>query len=80
MRLKQAELGKALGLPQGYISQVESGKHDIKLSTMQDWARVLGFELMLIPIAEVKSISYLLEANTTELLPPAYGPLPEHPQ
>ena len=79
-RMTQAELAAFLGLPQGYISQVENGKHDIKVSTMQDWAKVLGFELMLIPTNELKSISYLLKATAAAEPPRAYGPLPEEVQ
>jgi len=76
-RMTQSELGHTLDMPQGYISQVENGKHDIKLSTLQDWARILGFEVMLIPKAEVQSVSYILKAEPLSQLPRAYVPLPE---
>ena len=78
--LTQAELGKMLGLPQGYISQVEGGRHDIRTSTLADWARVLGLELMLIPVPQVRAVSYLTQAALTtgqQQPPPAYGALPE---
>jgi len=77
-RLTQAELGKLLSLPQGYISEVENAKHDIKVSTLEDWARILGFELMLIPKASVNTVVYVLNADTSlKQPPPAYVPLPD---
>jgi transcriptional regulator with XRE-family HTH domain len=79
-KMTQGELGKLLHLPQGYVSQVESGKHDIKMSTLEDWARVLGFELMLIPRSQAAEISYLLKAGPADAykqIPPAYGALPD---
>jgi transcriptional regulator with XRE-family HTH domain len=77
-RLTQADLGKILSLPQGYISEVENEKHDIKISTLEDWARVLGFELMLIPKASVSTVVYVLNADASlEQPPPAYAPLPD---
>lgn len=80
--LTQAQLGKILHLPQSYISQVESAKHDIKTSTLTDWAMVLGLELFLIPQAQARSLSYLLRANpgAQQKLPPAYAPLPDEVQ
>jgi transcriptional regulator with XRE-family HTH domain len=79
-RITQSELGKMLHLPQSYISQVESGKHAIKSSTLADWARVLGLELMLIPQAQAREVSYLLQANlngSPQSHPTAYGALPD---
>lgn len=78
--LTQSELGRILGLPQSYVSQVENGKHDIKVGTLADWARVLDLELMLVPRAYRDSVAYLVQprsAESAELPPPAYGPLPD---
>lgn len=80
MKMTQNELSQLLSLPQGYISQVESGKHDIKLSTLTDWTRVLGLELIILPSKEAREVLYLLHtrsANSGKQLPPAYKPLPE---
>lgn len=76
----QAKLGKILGVAQGYVSQVENGKHDIKVSTLMDWARVLDLEVMLIPRQQVASVKFFLRASETgseEHPPPAYGALPD---
>jgi HTH-type transcriptional regulator/antitoxin HipB len=76
--MTQAQLSHLLGLPQSYISQVEQGRHDIKSSTLMDWARILDFELMLVPRTEVQAITYWLSApNQHETVPPAYGALPD---
>lgn len=77
--LTQSQLSQLLKLPQSYISQVEQGKHDTKLSTLLNWARALDLELMLIPRKEVPTISYLIQKNKTgkEQIPAAYGPLPD---
>jgi transcriptional regulator with XRE-family HTH domain len=75
--LKQAELGKILGLPQSYISQVEAGKHDIKINTLLDWAKVLHFELMLIPKEQANTVAYFMKVKPGNEPPRAYEPLPE---
>lgn len=78
--LTQIELATLLQLGQSYLSQVERGKHDVKTSTLVDWARVLGLEVMLVPKQHVPAVSYLIRSGTAsvaEELPPAYGPLPD---
>lgn len=47
--LKQQELGLKLGMPQSHISKIESGDSNPRLSTVEDMARLLDLELMLIP-------------------------------
>ena len=75
----QNQLSHLLKLPQSHISQIEQGKHDIKLSTLLNWARALDLEVMLIPRKEVPTISYLIQKGKSvgEEIPPAYGPLPD---
>lgn len=77
--MTQAGLSQLLKIPQGYISQVEQGKHDIKTSTLSNWARVLDLELMLIPRQKVPAVSYLIQTGKAgdKEIPPAYGPLPD---
>ena len=47
--LTQGELGAKMGLPQSHISQIESGKIDIRLSSLLEISRLLDLEPMLIP-------------------------------
>lgn len=79
--LTQAQLSERMQLGQGYVSQVEHGKHDVKTSTLIEWARALDLEVMLVPRQHVPAISYMIRSNTDvyseEELPPAYGPLPD---
>ena len=77
--LTQTQLTQYLGLPQSYISEVEKGKHDVKMSTLMAWAKVLDLEVMLIPRQQVLAVSYLVKVGSSEQqeIPPAYGPLPD---
>ena len=47
--LTQAELAQKLGIRQSQISNLERAVVDPRLSTVQDVARVLDLELMLVP-------------------------------
>ena len=40
--LTQRQLGVQLGIPQSYISKIEVGKADIRLSNLQEIAKALG--------------------------------------
>ena len=78
--LTQSQLANLLQLGQSYLSQVERGKHDIKTSTLIDWARVLDLEIMLVPRRDVPAVSYMIGTDgllVAEELPRAYGPLPD---
>ena len=57
--MTQAELGKLLGLPQAHISAMESGGVDIRASTLLDWARAVGGEVLVVPRALVPALRYL---------------------
>lgn len=61
--MKQSELGKKLGLPQSHISKIERGHNDPRLSTIEDAARILDHELMLIPRQMIPHISVLLHGG-----------------
>ena len=78
--LTQSQLSELLQLGQSYLSQYEQGKHDIKASTLTEWARVLDLEVMLVPRQHVPAVSYLIRSGSSapsDQLPPAYGPLPD---
>lgn len=61
--MKQAELGKKLGLPQSHVSKIEQGATDPRLSTVTDMARFLDQELMLVPRRLVPHIVSLLSGE-----------------
>lgn len=74
-QLSQSQLGERLGLPQSHISDIEQGKKDLRLSTFIEIARLLGFELMLIPrqlVPAVTSLSRMTEPADFEERP-VYG-------
>jgi transcriptional regulator with XRE-family HTH domain len=67
--LTQTELGKRLGLPQSYISKLESGRLDIRLSNIIEIARFLNLELILVPSSlapTVQSLTNTEQANRDE--------------
>ena len=69
--LSQAEAAERAGLRQNYYSRVELGKIEPRLSTLQDIARALGLELMLIPAELVQTVSAVAGQGP----PPAEQPL-----
>ncbi|MDZ4836906.1 MAG: helix-turn-helix transcriptional regulator [Candidatus Melainabacteria bacterium] len=77
--LTQTDLAQQLQLGQSYLSQLERGKHDIRVKTLSEWARVLDLEVMLVPRQKVPAVSFMIrhESSDFEELPPAYGPLPD---
>jgi len=60
-QLTQKELAQRLGIPQGHISSIEQGKIDIRTSTLIQMARVLDYEVMLIPRALIPLIKGIIE-------------------
>jgi transcriptional regulator with XRE-family HTH domain len=47
--LSQAQVSGKLEFPQSYLSSIENGKHDVRLSTFIDLARTLGLDVILAP-------------------------------
>jgi len=45
----QSVLAQRIGLPQGHISSIEQGKIDLRVSTLIQMARILDYEVMLVP-------------------------------
>ena len=69
LNISQKELGQKLGLPQSHISNIESGKTDPRLSTLQDMALLLEMELSLIPHRQAPLIRSLLSDDLTDNRP-----------
>lgn len=64
LKLTQAEVARRAGITQTYLSKLEQGKIEPRLHTLEDLARAISFEIMLIPIEiapTVRSLSYASE-------------------
>ena len=59
--LTQAELAKKMGRDQTYVARVEGGKRDPRWETVQDFARALGLEPMLIPRSWVPAVNTIVQ-------------------
>ncbi len=62
-RITQRRLADNLNLPQSYISKIESATIDIGVSKLIEIARMLGFEVMLVPIPLVPHVEALTGAD-----------------
>jgi HTH-type transcriptional regulator / antitoxin HipB len=71
--LTQAELGKKMGFPQSHISQIEAGRVDLRVSSLQEMARLLDLEPMLIPRALTPAVRALISGRG-ETQKPAWQP------
>ena len=67
--LTQAELGKKMGLPQSHISQIEAGRVDLRVSSLQQMARLLDLEPMLIPRVLTPAVRSLISGRSQERKP-----------
>jgi transcriptional regulator with XRE-family HTH domain len=61
--LKQADVARKLGMRQSQISTIERGLVSPRLSTVEDVARVLDMELVLVPRHLVPVVNGLVEVN-----------------
>jgi DNA-binding XRE family transcriptional regulator len=74
--MSQAELGLRVGMPQSQIARIESGRKDLRLSTVIELARILDLEPMLIPKHLVPAVRYMVapkpptKAMTPEIVAP----------
>jgi HTH-type transcriptional regulator / antitoxin HipB len=64
--LSQAQLGQKMGLPQSHISNIESGKIDIRLSSFQEIAQLLDLEIKLIPRSLASVVEAIVHPETAE--------------
>lgn len=67
--LTQAELGAKMGLPQSHISQIETGRVDLRLSSLLEMARLLDLEPMLIPRALTPAVRALIAGKSAQQQP-----------
>jgi transcriptional regulator with XRE-family HTH domain len=72
-KLTQAELARKLGLRQRQISDLERATIDSRLSTIQNVARALGLELMLIPRHLISAVEALQRTGSDVSNRPLYA-------
>jgi HTH-type transcriptional regulator / antitoxin HipB len=70
--LSQAELASKLGLRQRQISDLERARIDSRLSTIQNVARALGLELVLVPRHLISAVEALQRAGSDAGKRPLY--------
>ncbi len=63
LKLNQSEFGNKMGMPQSHVSKIEKGLSDPRLSTISDMARLLGQELVLIPIERLSIVNALINQD-----------------
>lgn len=78
--MTQAQLASLLEVPQGYVSKLENCSKNPRLSTVMEWGRLLGLELMFVPKDLVLAVAHIIgsqrnDADDIELS--AFLPLPE---
>ena len=73
--LTQKALGAKMGLPQSHISQIEAGKVDLRLSSLQEIARLLDFEPVLIPRPLLPAVRSIISGDRQQTKP-AWQPDP----
>jgi transcriptional regulator with XRE-family HTH domain len=59
-KLSQQSLAKNMLVPQSYLSKIEQGDIDIRTGKLVQLARLLGFELMLVPIQFVPTVTAII--------------------
>jgi transcriptional regulator with XRE-family HTH domain len=62
----QRELSERAGIPQAHISRIESGAVDPKVSTLQDLARILDLDLVLLPRTTLTAVDALVRESAGE--------------
>ena len=65
LKLSQSEVASLAGVTQTYLSKIEKGKIEPRLHTLEDLARALSMELMLIPIELASTVHSLSQTSDT---------------
>lgn len=60
LQLSQAAVAKQLGMPQSGIAKIESGAVDVRINTLDNLARTLGYEVVLIPKPFLSAVNALI--------------------
>lgn len=63
VRLSQQNVSDRLALPQSTIARIESDKTDMRVSTLQNLARVMDYEVVLIPKPLLSAVQALIAGD-----------------
>jgi DNA-binding XRE family transcriptional regulator len=63
-----------MAMPQGHISKIENGRVDPKLSNVVEIARLLDYELVLIPRSSLPLCNHLLKGKQETSPKPMWVP------
>ena len=58
--LSQKDLGNKLDAAQSYVARIEKGETDLRTSNLIQMARLLGLEVMLVPIGLVPAVTAIV--------------------
>jgi len=75
--LTQQGAAERSGLRQNYYSKIEQGKTDPRFSTLQDIARALSLELMLVPAELVDTVKALSDQGPSPEDKPLFSAEPD---
>lgn len=77
MQLTQRDVAKRSGLLQTNYSKIEQGQTDPRFSTLQDIARALSMELMLVPTELVDTVNALAYGEQSPDQKPLFSAEPD---
>jgi HTH-type transcriptional regulator/antitoxin HipB len=66
--LTQVQTSGKLGFPQSYLSSIENGRHDVRLSTFIELARILDLEVILAPRQLSPAVKQMIQEFAGEAL------------
>jgi transcriptional regulator with XRE-family HTH domain len=77
LRLTQHDAAERSGLLQNHYSKIERGKTDPRFSTLQDIARALSLEVMLVPAELVDTVKALSDRGPSPDDKPLFAAEPD---
>jgi len=77
-KTSQGTVAKLLDTTQSHVSGIERGEFDSRISTIQDYARALNLELVLVPRSMLRTVQALvLDQQSEEVAPPRFYARPD---
>ena len=77
LKLTQRQVADRIGSSQAYYSKIEQGKRDPRLSTLEDVARALSLEVLLVPNDLVDAVNGLTGQGPTPERKPLFYAEPD---